>query len=73
MAAVLAGEEQPVLATDSDGALLSFSGVVVERLVARWLGHADTSLVHERYGHLLAYQGDINRMAISAVPLDRSN
>jgi integrase len=32
--------------------------------VARWLGHADTSLVHERYGHLLSYDGGINRVRL---------
>lgn len=35
---------------------------VSDVLVARWLGHADTSMVHSTYGHLLAYHGDINRM-----------
>lgn len=39
---------------------------VSDTLVARWMGHADTSLVHERYGHLHAFHGDINRMKISA-------
>jgi integrase len=29
-------------------------------LVARWMGHADTSLLHERYGHLQAYHAGIN-------------
>ena len=29
--------------------------------VSRWLGHANTSMVHLHYGHLLAYDDDINR------------
>lgn len=33
---------------------------VSEFEVARWLGHADTTLIHERYGHLLAYRSTIN-------------
>jgi integrase len=37
---------------------------VSDVLVARWLGHSDTSMVHERYGHLLAYHGDINRVQL---------
>jgi integrase len=37
---------------------------VSDVLVARWLGHADTSMVHQHYGHLLAYHGDINRVQI---------
>lgn len=28
--------------------------------VSRWLGHADTRMVHRHYGHLLSYDGDIN-------------
>lgn len=40
---------------------------VSDVLVARWLGHADTSMVHERYGHLLAYHGDINKVTSSKV------
>lgn len=28
--------------------------------VARWLGHADTRMVHRHYGHLLSYDDDIN-------------
>ena len=35
---------------------------VSDVLVARWLGHANTGLVHETYGHLLAYHGAINQM-----------
>lgn len=44
---------------------------VSDVLVARWLGHADTSMVHQHYGHLLSYHGDINRVKfgfISARP-----
>lgn len=37
---------------------------VSDVLVSRWLGHADTSMVHEHYGHLLSYHGDINRVQI---------
>ena len=37
---------------------------VSDVLVARWLGHADTSMVHEHYGHLLSYHSDINRVQI---------
>jgi len=28
--------------------------------VARWMGHADTRMVHRHYGHLLSYDADIN-------------
>lgn len=38
---------------------------VSDVLVARWLGHADTSMLHQRYGHLLAYHGDINKLKLS--------
>jgi len=31
--------------------------------VARWLGHADTRMVHQHYGHLLSYDGDINAVS----------
>jgi integrase len=30
--------------------------------VGRWLGHADTRMVHRHYGHLLSYDGDINAL-----------
>lgn len=40
---------------------------VSDTLIARWLGHADTSMVHLHYGHLLAYHGDINRVQIGPV------
>lgn len=30
--------------------------------VSRWLGHADTRMVHRHYGHLLSYDGDINAL-----------
>jgi len=33
--------------------------------VARWLGHADTTMAHRHYGHLLSYDDGINRMTIS--------
>jgi len=32
--------------------------------VARWLGHADTTMVHRHYGHLLSYDDGINRVTI---------
>jgi integrase len=38
---------------------------VSDVLVARWLGHANTAMVHQRYGHLLAYHGDINKLKLS--------
>jgi len=38
---------------------------VSDVLVARWLGHADTSMLHQRYGHLLAYHGDINKLKLT--------
>ena len=28
--------------------------------VAKWLGHADTRMVHQHYGHLRSYDADIN-------------
>lgn len=31
--------------------------------VARYLGHADTKMVHRHYGHLLAYDSGINRVS----------
>lgn len=34
--------------------------------VARWLGHADTRMVHRHYGHLLSYDGDINAVIVPA-------
>ncbi len=41
-----------------------FTVGVSDTIIARWLGHADTSMVHLHYGHLLAYHGDINRVQI---------
>jgi integrase len=38
---------------------------VSDVLVSRWLGHANTAMVHKHYGHLLAYHGDINKLTIS--------
>jgi integrase len=38
---------------------------VSDVLISRWLGHADTSMVHSHYGHLLSYHRDINRVQIS--------
>ena len=32
--------------------------------VARWLGHADTKMVHKTYGHLMAYDEDIDRLGL---------
>ena len=39
---------------------------VSDVLIAKWLGHADTSLVHERYGHLMSYHNDINRVQLGS-------
>jgi integrase len=38
---------------------------VSDVLVSRWLGHANTAMVHKHYGHLLAYHGDINKLTIT--------
>lgn len=38
---------------------------VSDVLVARWLGHADTSMLHQRYGHLLAYHSDIDTLRLT--------
>ena len=38
---------------------------VSDVLVSRWLGHANTAMVHKHYGHLLAYHGDINKLKLS--------
>ncbi len=38
---------------------------VSDVLVSRWLGHANTAMVHQHYGHLLAYHGDINKLTIT--------
>ncbi|MBA3689720.1 MAG: tyrosine-type recombinase/integrase [Chloroflexi bacterium] len=35
--------------------------------VAKWLGHADTKMVHLHYGHLLGYDDCINQKATPAV------
>lgn len=35
---------------------------VSDTKVGRWLGHADTRMVHRHYGHLLAFDDDINRL-----------
>ena len=40
---------------------------VSDTLIARWLEHADTSMVQLHYGHLLADYGDINRVEIGPV------
>lgn len=37
-------------------------GNVSDTKVARWLGHSDTRMVHRHYGHLLAFDDDINRL-----------
>ena len=34
--------------------------------VGRWLGHADTRMVHRHYGHLLSYDADINALTFTA-------
>lgn len=39
---------------------------VSDVLVARWLGHCDTALVHSRYGHLMSYHNDINRVQLGS-------
>jgi len=31
--------------------------------VSRWMGHADTRMIHRHYGHLLSYDGDIDALA----------
>lgn len=36
--------------------------------VARWLGHADTRMVHRHYGHLLSYDNAINAPAVALRP-----
>ena len=38
--------------------------------VARWMGHADTRMVHRHYGHLLSYDADINAVSYqtTAIP-----
>ena len=36
--------------------------------VARWLGHADTRMIHKHYGHLLSYDGDINAVQVRRQP-----
>jgi integrase len=40
---------------------------VSDVLVSRWMGHSDTSQVHERYGHLQAYHKGINQVELSPV------
>ena len=44
---------------------------VSDELVSRWLGHADTSMVHQTYGHLRSWHGDINRMTFNGTPLNK--
>lgn len=34
--------------------------------VSRWLGHADTRMLHRHYGHLLSYDPDINATCATA-------
>jgi len=34
--------------------------------VARWMGHADTRMLHAHYGHLLSYDDDINAVQVAA-------
>ena len=36
--------------------------------VGRWLGHADTRMVHRHYGHLLSYDSDINTPTKGLIP-----
>ena len=45
-------------------------GIPAEK-VAAWLGHATTELVHRRYGHLLAYDDDINRLQFESGHADQ--
>lgn len=47
-------------------------GGALDGMVFRWLGHADASQLHERYGHLLAYHGDINKMRFDTDPHSES-
>lgn len=39
---------------------------VTDVKVGRWLGHADTRMVHRHYGHLLSYDNDINALKIAS-------
>lgn len=39
---------------------------VTDVKVARWLGHADTRMLHRHYGHLLSYDSDIDALGASA-------
>ena len=32
--------------------------------VSRWMGHADTRMIHKHYGHLLSYDDDINAISL---------
>jgi hypothetical protein len=36
--------------------------------VARWMGHADTRMLHAHYGHLLSYDDDINAVKVTPPP-----
>ncbi len=36
----------------------------VDVKVSRWMGHADAKMVHERYGHLMAYDADIDVLTV---------
>jgi hypothetical protein len=40
---------------------------VSDVVVSCWLGHADTTMMHRHYGHLLQYHGGINRVQICTV------
>ena len=40
-----------------------FSVISTGLKVSRWLGHADTRMVHRHYGHLLSYDVDINALS----------
>jgi integrase len=33
---------------------------VTDFKVAKWLGHADTRMIHKHYGHLTSFDADIN-------------
>lgn len=43
--------------------ILLNNGVSAEK-AAKWLGHAATRMVHKAYGHVLAYDGEMNRLSM---------
>jgi integrase len=36
--------------------------------ISNWLGHADTRMLHKHYGHLLAYDEEVNLMKLPSTP-----